>query len=130
MNRCSPNANVTHGVLLWADFLHQHKSFGKQLSLEELVAFLLGHWGSAQPELTPALVARLKHFAQTLLKWLKPASPLCASPSWRGGNFSKSLGNEALAIQILLEELKKYIGLTMYTVKEIYKSLASISSSI
>lgn len=130
MNRCSPNANVTHGVLLWADFLHQHKSFGKQLSLEELVAFLLGHWGSAQPELTPALVARLKHFAQTLLKCLKSASPLCASPWWRGGNFSKSLGNEALAIQILLEELKKYIGLAMYTVKDIYKSLASISSSI
>lgn len=84
VNRCSPNANVTHGVLLWADFLHQHKSFGKQLSLEELVAILLGHWGSAQPELSPAPVARLKHFAQTLLKCLKPALPIFASP-WQGG---------------------------------------------
>lgn len=80
------------------------------------MAVLLGHWGSAKPELTLAHVARLKSFAQTVFKCLKPAMPLFASP-WQGVDLSKSPGDGALAIQILLEELKKYIGLATYTVR-------------
>lgn len=94
------------------------------------MAILLGHWGSAQPDFSPALVAKLKHFAQTILKCFMPTLPLFASPWQGGGNFSKSPRDGALAIQILLEELKKCIGLATYIVKDIYKSLASISSSI
>lgn len=82
------------------------------------MAVLLGHWGSAQSELTPAHVAGLNVPAQTLLKCIKPALPPFASP-WQGVDFYKSPGDEALAVQILLEELKKYIGLAMYTVKDI-----------
>lgn len=107
MNRCSPNANVTHGVLLWADFLHQHKSSGKWQSLEELVTVLLGHRGSAQQELTPVHMARLKSFAQMLFKCLKIALPLCDGP-YQGVDFYKSAGDGALAME-----------LTTYTVKDI-----------
>lgn len=71
------------------------------------MAILLGHWGSAQPQLTPALVARLKHFAQTLLQCFKPASPLSASPWKRGGNFSKSPGKWGLSHADTLGGIKK-----------------------
>jgi len=70
--------------------------------LEELVAVLLEHWGSAQPELTPAHTARLKSFAQPLFQCLKPALPLFAS-TWQGVDFYKSPGDGALTIRILLE---------------------------
>lgn len=82
------------------------------------MAVLLGHWGSAQLELAPVHMARLKPFAETLFKCLKPALPLFANP-WQRVDFYKSPGHGALAIQILLEELEKYIGLAMYTVKDI-----------
>lgn len=82
------------------------------------MAVLLGHWGSAQWELTLAHVTRLNVPAQTLFKCIKPALPLFGSP-WQGVVFYKSPGDEALAVQVLLEELKKYIGLAMYTVKDI-----------
>lgn len=82
------------------------------------MALGLGHWGSAQMELAPAHMARLKPFAQTLFKHLKPALPLFAS-TWQGVDFYKSPGDGALAIQILLQELKKRTGLARYTVKDI-----------
>lgn len=79
---------------------------------------LLGHWGSDQQELAPAHMARLNLSAQTLFKCLKPALPLFASP-WQGVDFYKSHGDGAFAVQILLEELRKYTGLAMYAVKDI-----------
>lgn len=62
-------------------------------------------------------MARLKLFAQTL-RASSQHCPLLPAP-WQGVGFYKSPMDGALGIQVLLEELEKYIGLAVYTVKDI-----------